>query len=1305
MKKCISLLIAIILLVTVFPFPSYAEETETEITEDEETSSPTVADAVTYCGDSLTWRLESGTLVISGSGDMYDYEGETEVPWYDIREDICRISLDPEITGIGDYAFFCCGSISSAVIPDGVGRIGISAFSGNTRILAMLGSASEAYALQNGNPFSALVAVPVISALSNVTEGVSLKWDAVDDALIYRVFRKTAVSGWMILADTEYCSYTDGSVESGNEYTYSVQCYSEDGLEPTSSFDEAGASITFLSAPVIRSISATNGGIYITWNKVPGAWKYRVCRKAEGETWIPLGETSGNSYADDASAIQTAYRYTVCCIDPSGQAASGYDPDGRPFTMTATPEISAVTGTVDGVRISWGRIDGATEYRVYRKSGNGSWSRIGHTSSCSYTDTAVESGTTYSYTVRCLDSAGVLISAYSPDGKSITYVAAPHITSITADYAGVYIAWGKVNGAAMYRVFRKTGGGSWTRIGETSSVSFTDKTAVEGTAYTYTVRCADASGNYISSYDPAGESFMLTAAPSLSGISNVNGGVRISWEEVPGAESYRVYRKTSGGGWARIGETSSAVYADSTAASGTEYSYTVRCLDSWGNLSSVYDPAGRTIRYLAAPAIGSITNTVAGTRISWGRIAGAVKYRVYRKSAGGSWSALGDTEAASFTDTAAEDGMTYRYTVRAIDSSGTFSSYDAEGSTINYVAAPVITKVSAANGGVRITWTRSSSAVSCRIYRRSPGGTWARIGETAENTFLDTAAESGTVCIYTVRCLDSAGRLISDYDPAGKEIVYVAAPSIADIRSAVSGTRLSWGKIPGAAKYRVYRKNDAGSWSFTGETAAVTYTDTSVESGKTYRYTVRAVDSSGNYSAYDAGGWTVTFVAAPVLKSISAANGGIRFLWDPVPGAASYRVYRKTDGGSWSRIGETTAASYTDRTAETETGYTYTVRCLDSSGSLISDYYPSGIKLSLAEVPVLSGISNMAGGVKISWDSSAGAETYRVFRRNASGSWTRIGDTAKTFFTDTSAESGKAYTYTVRCVDSSGFYNSDYDRTGVSITYVAAPVIKSLSVANGTVRITWDRVNGAEKYRVFRKNVNGSWTRIGDTASDSFLDSTAVLGATYMYTVRCMDNDGKYTSSYYSSKAFTVYSKKIYLSPSNQDANTFITGNANEGDVWNDIAVRLAALLADYDCDVRIADFDMVLDDRAEEANQWGADVYIAMHSNAYVTPNTCRGIEVYYDANKENSDEREALATAFLNELSVLFVNRGLRTASYLKECRLPEMPSVIVECGYHDTVSDANLILGNKDRIAQLYCSALVGYLGLTKLSEYNH
>ena len=86
MKKSISLLIAIILLVTVFPFPSYAEETETEITGDEDTSSPTVADAVTYCGDSLTWRLESGALVISGGGN----HGDRRLRFFLLRQRIFR---------------------------------------------------------------------------------------------------------------------------------------------------------------------------------------------------------------------------------------------------------------------------------------------------------------------------------------------------------------------------------------------------------------------------------------------------------------------------------------------------------------------------------------------------------------------------------------------------------------------------------------------------------------------------------------------------------------------------------------------------------------------------------------------------------------------------------------------------------------------------------------------------------------------------------------------------------------------------------------------------------------------------------------------------------------------------------------------------------------------------------------------------------------------------------------------------------------------------------------------------------------
>lgn len=174
--------------------------------------------------------------------------------------------------------------------------------------------------------------------------------------------------------------------------------------------------------------------------------------------------------------------------------------------------------------------------------------------------------------------------------------------------------------------------------------------------------------------------------------------------------------------------------------------------------------------------------------------------------------------------------------------------------------------------------------------------------------------------------------------------------------------------------------------------------------------------------------------------------------------------------------------------------------------------------------------------------------------------------------------------------------------------------------------------------------------------------------------------------------------KKIYLSPSNQTGNKFITGNTNEGATWNDIAVRLKKLLEDYNCEVKMCKPSQTLGVRADEAKAWGADVYIAMHSNAAGTANKgAHGVEVYYDPNK--GAKTKQLAQDVLDQLKTLFTSRGLKTSSKLIDCYKPAMPSIIGECGFHDNKADALLILNNRDKIAQLYCNALVKYLGLTK------
>ena len=174
--------------------------------------------------------------------------------------------------------------------------------------------------------------------------------------------------------------------------------------------------------------------------------------------------------------------------------------------------------------------------------------------------------------------------------------------------------------------------------------------------------------------------------------------------------------------------------------------------------------------------------------------------------------------------------------------------------------------------------------------------------------------------------------------------------------------------------------------------------------------------------------------------------------------------------------------------------------------------------------------------------------------------------------------------------------------------------------------------------------------------------------------------------------------KKIYLSPSNQTGNKFIIGNTNEGTVWLDIAKRTAKILEDYDCEVKVSKASQTLAARAAEAEAWGADCYISMHSNAAGTANKgARGVEVYYSPKK--GPETRLLASSVLKELSHLFKNRGLKQSTKLIDCYKPAMPSIIGECGFHDNVEDATLILENKDKIAQLYVNALANALGFMR------
>ena len=234
---------------------------------------------------------------------------------------------------------------------------------------------------------------------------------------------------------------------------------------------------------------------------------------------------------------------------------------------------------------------------------------------------------------------------------------------------------------------------------------------------TITVKAA---GN--NNYNAATATIKVTvsyATPVLSGVSNVNGGVKITWSAVTGAANYRVFRKTGSGGWEKVGDTTSTSYTDTTAKSGTGYIYTVRCISKDGkSYTSAYDTAGKSITYIAAPTLNGAANVNGGVKITWSAVTGAANYRVFRKTGSGGWEKVGDTTSTSYTDTTAKSGTGYIYTVRCISKDGKSytSAYDTSGMTIAYVAVPTLSSVTnSASKKMTVKWAKDSTVTGYQI--------------------------------------------------------------------------------------------------------------------------------------------------------------------------------------------------------------------------------------------------------------------------------------------------------------------------------------------------------------------------------------------------------------------------------------------------------------------------------------------------------------------------------------------------------------------------------------------------------------
>ncbi len=118
MKKFFAITIVLSMLLAICPLNAFAETTSGK------------------CGENISWSFDkaSGTLTISGEGDMYNFEYDRDTegytsPWYALRNDITEVIIEYGVTSLGDYAFIGSLNIKSVSICDGLTYVGMYAFS------------------------------------------------------------------------------------------------------------------------------------------------------------------------------------------------------------------------------------------------------------------------------------------------------------------------------------------------------------------------------------------------------------------------------------------------------------------------------------------------------------------------------------------------------------------------------------------------------------------------------------------------------------------------------------------------------------------------------------------------------------------------------------------------------------------------------------------------------------------------------------------------------------------------------------------------------------------------------------------------------------------------------------------------------------------------------------------------------------------------------------------------------------------------------------------------------------------------
>lgn len=265
-----------------------------------------------------------------------------------------------------------------------------------------------------------------------------------------------------------------------------------------------------------------------------------------------------------------------------------------------------------------------------------------------------------------------------------------------------------------------------------------------------------------------------------------------------------------------------------------------------------------------------------------------------------------------------------------------------------------------------------------------------------------------------------------------------------------------------------------------------------------------------------------TIIDPPTSISTKVLNKNtVKIKWNEIKNSTRYILYRKrAEDENFVRIAVLIDNFYVDKALYSGQDYIYKVCAYTGvdGKEYFSEFSPEKVAKTYISSPKNVKVMQMPKGLKVTWKSVSNVVGYNIYRKTGdNGKFKYLVRTTDLAFDDYSVKKGVKYVYKIQAVRKtylgSVLSKDDAERGGMYGTKKPTK-INSEALSSTRIELTWDEVQGATRYQVYRATSKNGYYRQIASVSASYSSYTSMgldANKTYYYKIRAIRSNGGQT--------------------------------------------------------------------------------------------------------------------------------------------------------------------------------------------------